>query len=185
MIYGKRIRLRAVEREFLPLFVDWINDPEVSANISIFLPFSQLDEESWFEDMRKAPHSERPLTIEIQDGDGWRPIGTVGLGQFDTRNRSAEFGILIGDKSRWDQGYGSEATRLMLRHGFDTLNLNRIFLRVFPTNPRAIHVYEKVGFRHEGCMRQAEYRNGEYIDILFMSVLKHEWERFKEGGGDA
>jgi RimJ/RimL family protein N-acetyltransferase len=185
LIHGKRIRLRAIERENLPLFTGWLNDPEVSANISIFLPFSLLDEESWFETMRKTPHSEHPLTIEIRDGEGWKPIGNTGLGNIDPRNRSAEFGIFIGDRSCWDQGYGSEATRLMVRHGFETLNLHRIYLRVFRTNPRAVHVYEKTGFVHEGCMRQAEYRNGSYVDVLFMSLLRPEWDALNRGQANA
>ena len=44
------------------------------------------------------------------------------------------------------------------------------------TNPRAIHVYEKCGFVHEGKLRQSTYRNGRYIDNLLMSVLRCEWE---------
>jgi len=65
---------------------------------------------------------------------------------------------------------------LLLRHGFLTLNLNRVFLRVFETNPRAIRSYEKAGFIHEGRLRQAEFRDGQYVDILLMSVLRSEWE---------
>jgi RimJ/RimL family protein N-acetyltransferase len=66
--------------------------------------------------------------------------------------------------------------RLMLRYGFDTLNLNRIFLRVFASNPRAIRSYEKADFIHEGRMREAEFRNGQYVDVLLMSVLRSEWK---------
>jgi RimJ/RimL family protein N-acetyltransferase len=66
--------------------------------------------------------------------------------------------------------------RLLLKHGFETLNLHRIFLRVYETNPRAIRTYEKVGFVHEGRMRQALYRQGQYHDILLMSVLRPEWD---------
>jgi RimJ/RimL family protein N-acetyltransferase len=65
---------------------------------------------------------------------------------------------------------------LLLRHGFCTLNLNRIFLRVFAENKRAIRTYEKVGFVHEGRLRQAVYKNGAYSDILYMSVLREEWD---------
>jgi RimJ/RimL family protein N-acetyltransferase len=65
--------------------------------------------------------------------------------------------------------------RLMLQHGFDTLNLNRIFLRVYSNNLRAIRCYEKAGFVQEGCMRQAHYQDGNYLDILLMSVLHSEW----------
>jgi RimJ/RimL family protein N-acetyltransferase len=65
--------------------------------------------------------------------------------------------------------------RLLLKHGFDTLNLNRIYLRVFETNPRAIRAYEKAGFTHEGCQRQAEFKEGRYLDVLVMSILRNEY----------
>lgn len=84
--------------------------------------------------------------------------------------------IFIAEKQYWNQGYGSEAVRMLLKHGFDTLNLNRIFLRVFEDNPRAIRAYEKVGFVHEGRLRKAKYRDGQYLDILLMSVLREEWK---------
>jgi len=177
MIYGKHIRLRAIEKEFLPLFVAWLNDPEVRANIAAILPFSLDEENNWYENMLKNPQAERPLTIEVSQDGGWVPIGNCGLHAIDSRNRSSEFGIFIGDKTYWNRGYGSEAVQLMVRHGFTTLNLHRIYLRTFETNLRAIHVYEKAGFIHEGRFRQAEYRNGKYIDVLFMSILKPEWEQ--------
>ncbi len=67
--------------------------------------------------------------------------------------------------------------RLLLQHGFDTLNLNRVYLRVYANNLRAIRCYEKTGFVLEGRMRQAQYQNGEYLDILLMSVLRSEWDQ--------
>jgi diamine N-acetyltransferase len=176
MIYGKRIRLRALEREDLPRFVAWFNDNEVTAGLSVFLPMSQDEEEQWYEGMLKIAPTEHPMMIEIRSDETWIPIGDCGFHKIDWRNQAAELGIVIGEKSYWNQGYGTEAMRLLLRHGFNTLNLNRIFLRVFESNPRAIRTYEKAGFVHEGCFRQAEYRNGRYVDVLFMSVLRSEWK---------
>ena len=73
--------------------------------------------------------------------------------------------------------------RLILKHGFETLNLNRIFLRVYANNPRAIRSYEKVGFVHEGTMRQSAYKDGQYIDVVFMSILRSEWQRITSATG--
>ena len=56
------------------------------------------------------------------------------------------------------------------------MTLNRIYLYIYKTNPRAIHVYEKCGFVHEGNLKQSSYRNGRYIDILLMSMLRREWD---------
>jgi diamine N-acetyltransferase len=65
--------------------------------------------------------------------------------------------------------------RLLLQYGFNTLNLNRISLQVYHNNLRAIRSYEKAGYVHEGRKRQGMFQNGEYIDILLMSVLRSEW----------
>jgi RimJ/RimL family protein N-acetyltransferase len=176
MIYGERIRLRHVEREDLLLFVNWLNDPEVRQGLALYLPLSNAEEENWFEELLKRSKDEQPLVIEARGEAGWVMIGNSGFFRFDWRNRSAELGIMIGDKRYWNQGYGTEVMRLLLQHGFKTLNLHRIFLRVFENNPRAIRAYEKAGFQHEGRMRQAEFQDGKYWDVLLMSALFSEWQ---------
>jgi RimJ/RimL family protein N-acetyltransferase len=176
MIFGNRVRLRAIERTDLPYFVSWLNDPEVRQFISIYLPLSQVAEENWFEKVQKHPVEEQPLAIEVRSGDTWRLIGNLALFDINWRVRSAELGILIGDKTFWNQGYGSEALGVLLRHAFQTLNLNRVYLRVFADNQRAIRSYERTGFIHEGRQRSAEFRDGVYSDILMMSILCAEWQ---------
>jgi RimJ/RimL family protein N-acetyltransferase len=176
MIYGKRIRFRSPERDDLPIFVNWINDPEVRAGLSLFLPMSMAREEQWFNNMLKSPEEEQPLSIEVKKKSDWVMIGNIGLFGFDSIARSAEAGILIGDKNYWDKGYGTEAMNLLLKHGFETLNLNRVFLRVYADNPRAVRCYEKAGFIHEGRMRQSRFSQGRFIDILIMGILRGEWK---------
>jgi len=176
MIYSDRIRLRAPERADIPRFVGWLNDPEVRTGLLIALPLSQADEEGWFERMLARPLEEHPLTIEVHQGEEWSMIGNCGFHNIDWRSRAAEVGIFIGEKSLWNKGYGTEAMQLLLKHGFQTLNLNRIALEVYENNPRAVRSYEKVGFVHEGRKRQGMYKDGKYIDILLMSVLRSEWQ---------
>ncbi len=122
-----------------------------------------------------------PLAIEIQTGSEWILGGNAGFFNLEWTNRSAELGIFIGDKSRWDQGYGTEAVRVMLRHAFNTLNLHRIYLRVFASNARARRSYEKAGFILEGTLRQAVFRHGTYVDMHIMSILRAEWQPASEG----
>jgi RimJ/RimL family protein N-acetyltransferase len=129
----------------------------------------------WFENMLNAPEEERPLVIEVKEENSWVPLGNCGLHNIDWRNRSADAGIFIGEVNRWNQGYGTEAMQLLLAHGFETLNLHRIALRVYENNPGAIRSYEKVGFTVEGHQRQAEFQSGEYLDVILMSVLRSEW----------
>ncbi len=181
IVYGKRIRLRATEQSDMARFVEWVNDPEVTFGLSLFLPMSTRDEQEWFDNTAKRRQEEKPLAIEIKAGRGWKHIGNCGVFGIDWVARSGELGIMIGDKTYWNKGYGTETMSLLLRHGFETLNLNRIFLRVYASNPRAIRAYEKAGFVSEGTMRQAVFKHGQYGDIHFMSVLRSEWEaRAKE-----
>jgi diamine N-acetyltransferase len=181
MIYGERIRLRAVEKDDLPFFVKWLNDPEVRQGILLYNPISQTEEDGWYERMLTRPVDEHVMAIEIMmppaeaDEDLWELIGSLAFDHIDWHVRAAEFGILIGEKTYWNRGYGTEAVRMLAQHGFNTLNLNRIYLHVFEDNPRAIRAYEKAGFILEGRERQAEYRNGKFTDVLRMSLLKDEF----------
>jgi RimJ/RimL family protein N-acetyltransferase len=175
MICGKNVRLRGVERSDLTRFQAWLNDPEVTEGLSIYLPLSMLDEEQWLDKISRLGQDERPLAIELNDNGTWRLIGNSGFINLEWANRCAEVGLFIGDRSIWNQGYGTEVMQLLLKHGFETLNLHRIYLRVYSTNPRAKRSYEKAGFIVEGTMREAVYRHGKYADVHIMSVLRSEW----------
>jgi len=180
MIYGERVRLRGVEKEDLPKFVIWLNDPEVIDGLGLYLPLSMGDETRWYEKSADLEPAAKPLVIEIRDGEGWRMAGTCSFMGLDWKNRLAEVGLFIGDKSLWDKGYGTDVMRLLFKHGFATLNLNRIWLRVHADNPRAIRAYEKAGLTHEGRYREGIYKKGAFADVMLMSILKPEWDR-KQG----
>ena len=189
MIQGERIRLRRNERTDVPKFVAWLNDPEVRRYLSRDMPVSTAHEEQWFENTLKLPVPEQPFAIEIRkttpesETEAWQTIGNCGFMGVEQITHSAEVGLFIGDKSCWNKGYGTEVMRLLLRFGFGTLNLNHIFLRVDEANKGGIRAYEKAGFIHEGRLRQATFRDGQYRDVLIMSVLRSEWnpgEQVKE-----
>ena len=176
MIYGDNIRLRAIERDDLPRFVEWFNDPDVREGLTVFLPMSMTQEEKWYEDMLASDPIGHALAIDLRSGDNWTHIGSAGLHHQDMRNRNAELGIVIGDKRYWDKGHGTDIMHTLLRHSFLTLNLHRVFLRVFDNNPRAVKVYLRVGFTEEGRLREDRYHNGSYNDTIIMGILRHEWE---------
>ena len=175
MLLGDSVRLRAIEREDLPLFVTWLNDPEVRHYLTIYGPLSQTQEMKWFEEILTHPVAEQPLMIETLVDGTWKPLGDIGFLNLDQHSCNAELGLFIGEKDFWDKGIGTKAISLMLDYGFNALNFHRIYLRVFEPNKRGIHCYEKVGFRHEGSMREAHFLDGEYVDVLFMSILREEW----------
>jgi len=180
MLTGRNVRLRAIEREDIPHFVRWMNDTDVIEFLLINTPFSQVMEEKWFEhQLETPPTSGQVLAIEVRVGNEWVHIGNTSLHNVEPVNNSAEFGIMIGEKEYWNKGFGREAARLMLKHGFENLNLNRIYLIAFSGNLRAIKAYEAAGFIKEGMMRQAVYKNGNYTDCVLMSVLHSEWKGFE------
>lgn len=171
MLQGKLVRLRAVEQDDLPLARAYLQDPEVLAYFGSYAPMSLADEEDWYERDRKDPTT-ITFSIEVEG----RYVGGCGLSRINARNGNAEIGIFVGDKSVWNKGVGTEAMSLLISYGFDQVNLHRIYLRVFAENTRAIRVYEKLGFQHEGRFRQAEWRHGRWHDLLWMAILRPEWK---------
>ena len=134
-------------------FVEWLNDPEVRCYLGRnFPPLNLRREREWIENLYKDRNS---VTFGVVLKESDKLIGSTGFGNIDWRNRRAAFGIAIGDKPEWSKGYGAEAIKLVVRYGFDTLNLNRILLHVFDHNPRAMRAYGKAGFVKEGFGRIA------------------------------
>lgn len=175
MILGERVRLRPIERDDLPRFVEWFSDPEVRRHLLVYLPFSLAQEERWFENLLDRLERQEDLALAIEAADGVH-IGNIGLHSIDWKNRSGELGIAIGDKAYWDQGYGTDAIRTLLGLAFGEMNLHRVFLRVDADNGRGIRCYEKAGFRQEGTSREAVFKEGTYHDQYVMSILRSEFE---------
>ena len=111
-----------------------------------------------------------------------RLIGDVGLDPVRDSHADTFVGIAIGEREYWGKGYGSDAMRVILRYAFTELNLHRVSLNVFEYNPRAIRSYEKVGFIHEGRARGVLHRAGRRWDLLYMGILRAEWEAQQKAG---
>ena len=171
---GSRIYLRPLDEADLDRCLRWINDPELIVRLGRRHPMSRTQEREWLLGQYKS-ESHLNLAIIVRDGD--RHIGNCGFNQIDYFNRCAEFGILIGEKDAWGQGYGPEAAQLILRYGFEELGLHRIALEVYSFNEHAIRSYEKAGFVHEGTKRESYFRNGAFHDTLVMGILEEEWEK--------
>jgi len=172
-IIGEKVYLRALERSDGPLFVQWLNHPEIQQTTIHYRPLNLQDEDDFVDRMR-ASANDVGLVIVARDTD--MPVGVTALHQIDWRNRYASFGITIGESANWGKGYGAEATRLMVQHAFATLNLNRVWLYVLEYNERGIRCYERLGFKKEGLLRQEHYRNGRYWDTWMMAILREEWD---------
>ena len=175
MIPGDKVILRPIERDDLPRYVRWFGDPEVRRHLLVYLPFSLAQEERWYEGMIDRLERGNDVLLAIETIEGVH-IGNVGLHDIDWKSRSAELGIIIGEKDYWGQGYGTDAIRTLLRLSFEEMNLHRVYLRVDADNMRGIHCYKKCGFQKDGTLRDAVFREGQYIDQWLMSILRTEFK---------
>jgi RimJ/RimL family protein N-acetyltransferase len=175
LIDGQLVNLRAQEMADLERNHRWLNDREVMRFLSGRYLYSLLAEENWMRDRTATALAWAPnigFAIETKDG---RHIGNTGLHDASPENRSADVGIMVGEKEYWGRGYGTDALRTLLRFGFQEMNLNRIALDVFDFNERAIACYRKCGFVEEGRRRKDLWRDGRYVDVVMMAVLRSEW----------
>lgn len=171
---AQRVYLRPAEKEDIPTFVRWFADAEMTRYLAARAPFSRAMEERWFEQMAEN-QGKRAFHFVICLIDGDVPIGTAGFHGINWTEGNAEFGISIGEKAYWNQGYGTEALHAICDFGFGQLRLERIELEVYEPNKRAQRSYEKAGFRLEGTLRHAMFAEGQFWDIRVMALLRDEW----------
>lgn len=150
----------------------WINDPELVHFNSTFSPVDDLSHAEWFDRIRK---DKSVRIFSIRKNENNELIGTCQLHSINLLHRTAELQIRIGETDQLEKGFGTDAVKLLLKFGFNELGLNRIFLRVFDSNERAIRVYEKAGMKIEGKLRESLFINGEFINILVLAILKSEF----------
>lgn len=182
MIKGKKVALRLAQRKDFPLLYKWINNPEIAKFWygrdksrskewveKHFTPMVQGKGESqcWIIEVQKKPIGFIYNTPEKED-DGTRFSGRV------------ELDIMIGEKGKWGKGYGTDALRTMINYAFTKQGAERVFIMARVSNVRAIHVYEKVGFKKEGILRHYEKFESKWIDCVMMSILRGEFKRQKK-----
>jgi RimJ/RimL family protein N-acetyltransferase len=168
---GTLVRLRAREEADLEHMYRWINDWQVVKYLGARYVQSRSFEREWLSTGDPGPNDARFTVETLADR---RPIGWVGLHPGFQENRTASLGIAIGDHDFLNGGYGTDAMRTLCRFGFDMMNLERIDLTVFDWNTRAIRVYEKVGFQHEGVLRDAMWKAGKWQQLVSMGLLRGE-----------
>jgi RimJ/RimL family protein N-acetyltransferase len=180
-IVGQKCRLRPLRRSDSQASIVWRNDPAVrDAVMGYRFPVTEVMEQNWY-DRVLSDSSGKRASFAIEELEGDTLAGFVHLTGIDWSCRSAQFGIVIGEPGRQNQGIGTEATKLALVYAFDTLNLARVELRVVDDNARARQVYAKFGFVEEGRLRRAAYANGRTADVIVMGLLREEFRRAPVG----
>lgn len=172
-LVGDLVRLRPFRDDDLDVLWAMVNDDEGNRLTGTHASFTREDVARWYRG-RGGSDDRVDLAIARLSDDGC--VGEVVLNDIDRDNRSCGFRISLAGPHVYGQGFGSEATRLMLRHAFDDLDLHRVELEVYAFNERAIHVYAGAGFTVEGVRRDALRWEGAYHDAVVMSVLAPEWK---------
>jgi RimJ/RimL family protein N-acetyltransferase len=180
-LVGKALYLR-------PLSVDdadgpypgWLNDANVCrGNSHHVYPYAR---EAAIEYIERAANSHEDLILAIVLKTGDRHIGNIALQRIHWVSRSAEFAILLGDTGQWGKGYGLEAARLLIHHGFSSLNLLRIACATFEANVAMRKLAAALGMKEEGIRRQAAYKDGRYLDVIEFGLLRDECEGLPRSG---
>lgn len=166
---GERISLHTVEESDLEFLQAGVNDPAVREYLTLRRPVNRADEREFLE---AQVQGDDQIHLLVVGADG--PAGTVGLGPIEADAGRAEIGIWLQEKD-WGRGYGREASRLLVTHGFEALRLHRIEAQVLAGNEASRALWESLGFEHEAVHREAAYLQGEYVDVHRYAVLETEW----------
>lgn len=177
MFKGKKVILRATTEEDLPRLHEFSQDVEL-AGLDCAHPRAYTGERTRA-DYQNGLKDDPGKAFFAIEADG-KYIGNCGLMGLGDPHGSAELGIVIGDRAYWGRGYGREAVCLLLRYGFHYLGLRRIVLTTHAKNLRAIRCYLACGFVEDGRPRKAIWVEGEYLDVVNMSILREEWRDLSE-----
>lgn len=175
-IVGDRIYLspRGASDEEIEKFTEWMNDFQVTDYINKSEQImTAIGEKEWLENNARKNENKNFNIIDLNSN---KLIGTIGLEKFNWTSRNAVLGIFIGDKNYRNNGYGTEAIKLLLEFGFKYLNLHSIRLSLLSVNERAHKCYLKCGFKDAGKSREEIFLNGKYYDKLYMDILEGEFE---------
>jgi len=179
LLTGKKVVLRAFERDDLKLLHKWENDEEIMrlARSSPDHAISMVALEAKYDKvLRGEDFAERAYIIEdkaTKKSLGW---ASISIHQWTRRATTADVGLAIGEKGFWQKGYGTEVTELLLKEAFEQLNLHRVGWWTFADNTASIALAKKMGFKEEGRVRDSVFFDNKYHDSVVLGILKEEYE---------
>ena len=154
-------------------YVQWLNDMDTCSGNSHFrFPYTMEKAREYLDGVM---NDNGVLVFAVHDASNHSHIGNASLQEIDWINRSAEFAILLGAQDYRGRGVGYNVARLLFAHGFNELNLHRIYLGTYANNIAMQKMAEKVGMKKVGVLRDAAYKGGNYIDVLMYDMLENEF----------
>jgi len=177
MYSGKLVHLRALETSDLEDIMKFYNNLELRRLLGPPLVRSNKYMEDWIEQVSKwDPWKDGHLVLVIEERKSGEFLGIARIEDIKLPHNRAEIGISIYDPSKRGKGYGTDATLVTLWIGFNILGLHSIYLDTMEDNEKSIYVYEKIGFKRVGILRETEYIGGSFKGLLIMDILKEEFE---------
>lgn len=178
MYSGKKVRLRAYNKEDVEYAWKYINDEEIKKLLMPGIPFPMRleEEEKWFHEQSAFKDTYNFAIETLEEG---KYIGGCGINNVDWKNSVVTVGIFIGAKDYLGKGYGTDAMNTLVSFIFNQMNINKIKLNVYSFNERAVKSYKKSGFKLEGTLRQEIFRDGKYYDEYVMGILREEYNARK------
>lgn len=174
MLTGAHTGLRAIEEGDLEQLLAWRNQPGFRRYFREWRELSMADQRDWFTKVVRGDPRTRMFAIErLADG---ALLGASGLCYFDPVNRNADFSIYIGrDDLYIDDVLAVDAARVMLRFGFEEMNLHRVWAEIYSIDTPKQRFFDILGFTLEGRHRQTHWTEGGWCDSLFYGLLRDEW----------
>ena len=174
---GALVHLRPLERKDAPILRRWLNDPEVTRNYRCPFPLMEKGMESWIDGL-SGSNTHFSFGIICTKDEDCSCIGTVGLHHIDWVDRTAEYGIQIGEKHYREQGLGTEATMLLLAFAFNTLDLYAVQAKVHAQNAASLACSEACGCTKVGSMPNwVRLHTGERCDNILLAVTQEQWRK--------
>ncbi len=172
MISGKLCDLRPVRAADLTLLRQWEHDPQIARFMATTASLLDSKEsvEQEFERLLRTPRI-KLLAIQMKTG---AVVGFIRLNDIDVVARKATVRLFIAPNMQ-EQGYGTDALRTLAHFCFCEMGLHRLGLVVRVDNERAIKVYDRLGFVHEGCEQDAVWVEGRWVNFLHMGLLAPQW----------
>lgn len=171
MLIGETVGLRAIEREDLPVLMEWRNRTEYRRFFREYRELSSLHQDNWFESKVMRDNSTEMFSIiELASKE---LIGACGLCYIDWINRNADFSIYIGKDFLYiDEVYAIDAARVLMRYGFEELNLHRLWAEIYDFDVKKQKLFETLGFSFEGRHKEQHWTEGKWCDSLYYGIVK-------------
>ena len=172
VIQGKLVRLRPPKPEDAEVMTTWFEDLETTRFLGLRNPPSIEMEKEWLETTAKDPNSVI-WVVEI----GGIAVGTTGIREIDWKNGFGTTGTLIGDRSVWGKGVGSELMQLRARYAFTQMPLRKLKSSYFDGNVASGKAQAAAGYQEVGRFRADRYVDGRWVDEVITEVLREDWAK--------